>query len=302
MVEQLNSPKAKRRAGANLIEDLIEKIGEIEVKAIPLRERRDALNDKARELAEKRNYLNIQAKKLMDEAAQIQTRRDELNKQVHELKLKREMIKQQLQKKRGGTKTKISRRGHSTAVERSLSREIRNLEWKIQTSSLTLEEEKRVMKQIKTLESRLIPLQSSRINKATEAQDDEELKELRKKMNEYHNAMCSYAQESQHCHTRMNELIKQAKQTRAEANETHRLFVETKKNADEAHKEYIQHIMQIKQIEKQIRQFNENMKLDQIRKAVQSRENLGKLAEKKLKQKEKLTFDEFKVLVEKGAL
>lgn len=291
-------------AGTILIDEYLREIGELEKQAAPLREQRDQLNEESRKWIEKRNSFNVEIKRLRDEAFSYRDKRDALNKAVQELKTKRDQAKQELPEKRKLLDTFDERiqnlESKVTLNEGAAQKRFREIEWTIQTNSFSLAEEKRMIAEVKSLEIELVIYKEIGQQRKEASKLLSEIKRLQSMIDEYHSALSKLARESQECHERMLESLSKADPLTKEAGTAHQNFIEVKKKADDIHRTYSGLISRIREIELLIRQTDENVHREQIRKALESREKVSKQAQQKLQTGEKLTFEEFKLLIERG--
>ena len=135
-------------------------IKEIDLKLASLRDEYDSLHNSASESAEKRNKLNEKFRGLRDEIQQLKSERDQINDKVRELKERRndiaagvkEKILQisELNEKSRSVAKKRPRRSHE-----DLKEEVESIDWQIQTTSHTLEEDKELVGKVKELEDEL---------------------------------------------------------------------------------------------------------------------------------------------------
>ncbi len=291
-------------AGTSLIEEYLKEIGKLEKKAAPLRESRDQLNEESQKWVEKRNSHNSEIRRMREEAFSYKDRRDALNKAVQELKGKREQAKTELLTKREELDCANQRKrelGSKVSLKEGFARRrSREIEWHIQTNSLSLAEEKRNITEVKKLEIELAIHGEMRKLKKAASNHISEIKRLRSTIDKHHSELSELAKNSQECHEEMMSSLGQADQLSKEAEDAHQNFIKVKKEADDFHKSYSTLIAQIREIERQIREIDENVHREQIRKALESREKISQQAQQKLETGEKLTFDEFKILIERG--
>ena len=276
-------------------ESLRKKIAELYQQLAPLREEHDKLNSEAKEWAGKRNSLHKQIRKLRAEAHELKQKRDILNDRVQVLKTLRE----ETNKKRREKHAQILKLGEEirTLTEKKPSRsmdniqmEIEKLEWRIQTKPLTLKEEEMLIDQIRPLENQLLiykKLQKLK-NGLTELRTEE--KEFESKAETYHKEILELAEQSQELHKEMLEALNEAGALQSEADKVHQRFLEAKQKTRSLHQ-------RIEPIREELHQMAEENK---ARHELELRKGLEERALEKLKRGEKLTWEEFKILAEKG--
>jgi uncharacterized coiled-coil DUF342 family protein len=288
------------------VEELLKRLGELEGKAIPLRELRDNLNDDVRKSAEKRDKLNDQARELKGKALECRAKRDELNRQIQELKKNRDTNKtdfSELREKGDKIKEEIKNLQKSmTGKERRAKSLFKKLEWKQQTDPTNLVDETKIIRQLKGLEGQIKSLDQVNKLRAELIELNTQIRAEKIKRSDVYGQITSLAEESQKNHLSMLEALNELDGVKAEADATHRQFLESKEKSDEAHHNYINFLIEIKEIERQIKLSERNLKIDQVQKVLQTREVTAKEASEKLKKGDKLSFDEFKILVERGMI
>jgi len=292
-------------AGLRLIEDLLKKIDELEGESKPVREERDLLNIEAKKSAQRRDELNQQIRTLHMRALEFKAKRDELNRKVGELKAKRDELKKRLEEKtkgsyRADTKSSRSHSYFSSQAEKNLRRRIADLEWTIQTTPLSIKEERRIIGQVKDLEAQLETIRQQESVRKQQKTVDSEAETIRQRIRELHEELSRLARESQEYHEQMDKSLEEAQRLQTQADEQHRKYVESRQKADAAHQKLLGIITRMREVERNIKQYDETLRRDQLRRLLEAREETTKKANSKLKKGEKLSFEEFKLLVEKG--
>ena len=182
---------------------------------------------------ERRNQLNEEVKKVREEIAGLKAERDKINERVKLLKGERDAIRaqsdpitEQIEKARN----KISEFKKTLPREskRELQEEHDAIEWKISTTSLDLQEEKRLIENVKQLEILLSGY------KKIDAQN-KKIKELlsqRKSFDDQadvlHKGLTDLAAKSQEIHSKMIEKVNVMRVSRAQADSQHQLYIKTK--------------------------------------------------------------------------
>lgn len=278
-------------------------INELTQKLAPLGEQKGALDDEADRLAEKRNRLNEKMRNLRAEIQELRSERDHANEKVKELKQQRntttatirekiEEIKK-LRLERHDFSKKIPSRSH-----RALEEEVKNIDWKIQTSSLTLQEEKDLVGKVKALETQLdVHRKVEQLERKIDALHAE-VKNLQTERERCHEALTAYSQKSQEIHAKMLTKIEESKKTKIEADGAHKRFVEAREKTKPLREEIATISCKIRQLESQVREEHEKE-----RKQSESllRQTLENKAMEKLRKGEKLSWEEFQLVAEKGS-
>ena len=283
-------------------QEKLRKIEELNQKLAVLKEQRSNLFAEAKELAVKRDKLNDEFKRLRVEAQELKKAMDEINARVKELKQQRSQIKAEVAKKATELKSLQSEIKVLMAKkpQRSfgvLQKEVEAIEWKIQTTPLTLQEEKQLVEKVKQLEAQLNVHRRIEQLSRKKLELTTELKALEARAKDLHERMVSEAEKSQQIHKEMIKKLEEAKKLKTEADSLHKLFLQAKEQLRPVKEE-------IDKILEEIKRLKEEMAAEAEEEKRKSEENLlesvVKNALEKLKRGEKLTWEEFKILTEKG--
>jgi phosphoserine phosphatase len=178
----------------------------------------------------------------------------------------------------------------------NIESEIEKLEWKIQTTSLSVNEEKLLIDQVRVLETQLsFHKQMQELGNALFELQTEE-KALETRANLHHEKLSELAEQSQSFHEKITEILSKVDVLRVEADAKHQKYVEFKQQAQTVHQEQTGLLRQIKSLREELRQMEEKK---QAKRQRELRKDLMEKASEKLKQGEKLTWEEFKILAEK---
>jgi uncharacterized coiled-coil DUF342 family protein len=279
-----------------------QKIENLNQELMPLKEERNRLNLEAKKWADTRNSLNNEVKGLRTEAGSIREKRDALNEQVKQLKKLRNELGTKRKEKRdriSELREKLDELTETRSMRdlRAIEREIEDIDWKIQTNSLPVKEEAMLINRVRQLEAQLSALKKIRKLKKElhELQTDDrnfgaEAKTLHEKLSEL-------AEQSQKFHEQMLEKLDKAHTLQSEADDFHKKYVETKTQAQKLHQKCIELLQQIKSIE---RELKETADKKQAERQSELQKELEERALTKLKRGEKLMWEEFKILAEKG--
>jgi uncharacterized coiled-coil DUF342 family protein len=284
-------------------EALFREISALRESNVHLVEQREALNQKARELLEQRNRLNEEFKRLIGEVKTLKARRDELNRKVKELKASRNVARdaavaerERLEKLRNKS-VEISERINGNP--RRAAEEFNRLEWKMQTTTLTPKAEKEMIKRLKELEAQVLVAKKAESLRYKIVGTKATIGGKRLQAQSLHEQMTKVVEESEVIHKKLVEVAASASAVKAEADKAHAAFVEALKGADNTHKDYVMNLVKIRDLRQQIAQSGPMVKL---RKAQEVREKLEKSGAEKLGQGKRLSLEEFKALMEKGAI
>lgn len=279
-----------------------QKIDELTRKLTVLREQKLKVDAEAREFAEKRNRLNEAVKGLRAEILELRRTRDSINLEVKELKQQRDQIKEERIQKIGELKNlekeieKLEKKKPSKSLK-TLQKEIESIEWKIQTTSLNLQDEKQLVERVKQLEIQLsIHRKIEQLNQR-KLELEAELKALEARAKLCHEKISEKAGKSQEFHEKMLEKIEEAKKLKMEADNIHQLFLQAREKAKPLQAEIANILGEIRRLKEEILAEEEKARKEREESLL---ENIERQAKEKLKRGEKLTWEEFKAIAEKG--
>jgi uncharacterized coiled-coil DUF342 family protein len=293
-----------------------------------LNEQFDALEKQAQKteeeiqkLVEKRDRLNEQCRQLREEIRTIKAERDSINEKVHTLKAQRDEARTAIQpvveeiraarEKIAELKKKVPKRSQF-----DLQKEFDDIEWKIQTTSLDLKEERLLIENVKQLEMQLsaykkIDQQKKRIQELQQG-----LKAVDENGDKLHTELSALAQQSQELHQKMITKIEEAGKIKEEADTSHNnclLAREKARQLDEERRKLEYEERKIRTNERQLRAQERQVWETQRRVEEATRqqdeatrkterkelkEKLGIKAREKLQRGEKLSWDEFQLLAD----
>jgi uncharacterized coiled-coil DUF342 family protein len=239
---------------------------------------RDALNEKVKLFKEQRDLLRGRITPIMEKIKLIEEKIDELKKTV----------------------PRVS--------QRELQEEVDAIEWKIQTTTLDVTEEKRLIEEVKKLEIQLISYK--RIDKKHKKIKDllDQRKTMDAQADVFHMEVTDLAKKSQELHSRMIEKINGVKKDKVEADNLHQTFVKTKEQTALLYEQVSQLINQTRGLKATIKEYDQtkrrdeevNRKKEQAERAGKEqviKEKLGSEAKEKLQRGEKISWDEFQLLL-----
>jgi uncharacterized coiled-coil DUF342 family protein len=281
--------------------------------------------EETQRLSEKRDKLNEQFKQLRQEARTLKAERDSINEKVHTLKAERDAnratIKPVIEEIKAAREriTELKKKTPKRS-QRDLQREFNEIEWKIQTTSLDLKEEKLLIENVKQLEIQLgaykrIDQQTKKIHELQNG-----LKAVDEVGEKLHTGLSALAQQSQDLHQKMLAKIEEAKKIKEEADTTHNNYLLTRERAGQFDEERRKLEFEERKIratdrrqraeQRQIREDQQKAEeakrqQDQATRKTQKKElkeQLGTKAREKLQRGEKLSWDEFQLLADEDEL
>jgi uncharacterized coiled-coil DUF342 family protein len=277
-----------------------EKLEELVDKASALRQERERLRQESKKSAEKRDKLHKQIKDLGLEIGRDRERRNALNRKVKELKTQRDESRDQtrlIAEEIGKLNQKMAHfRSHRPKQHSQvLKQEKERIEWRIQTTSLSLEEEKPLVKRANQLESQLKILRRIGNLEAEVGQLICRRNVKERDAAQIHAQLSELAQQSQELHKRMMLNAERKEGLQAAADQHHQDSLDSRLAAQQVNEACARVGEQIGTLEKEIVEDQETkrkLRQEELRKKLRAK------ASEKLKQGEKLTFAEFKLLTE----
>lgn len=276
------------------------KLKELQKKISVLRDKKAALDTEARKWSRKRDVLNERVKNLSDEIKKIRNKRDNLNQKVQNFKDIRERSQdeinqkiQEIQKLNQKIEPLLQKRPRKSLS--NLKEEIQDKEWKIQTTSMSLEREKELVNQVQQLASKMHVHQKLKKLYRKKRGLQDELDTLKTQNNLIHNRLLETAKKSQEYHQEMLKKIDEIKGLSTESDEMHQKFVQSKQKLDLVRGEIAKVLGGIQKLRRKVREDEKERKR---KKEEALRKEIGDKAREKLSKGGKLTFGEFKVLVE----
>jgi uncharacterized coiled-coil DUF342 family protein len=260
-----------------------------------------------RKLMEKRDKLNEQFKQLRQETRELKAERDTINEKVHALKSQRDETRTTIhevideiktaREKIAELKKKTPKRSHS-----DLKKELDDIEWKIQTTSLDKEEEKALIENVKQLEIQLIGYKKIEQQLKKVADLEQGLRKLDETADKLHLELSALVQKSQETHQKMIARIEDAKKIKTEADSLHFAYIQTREKIKPLNEERRKLTEQKKQVYESRRQLKASQRQqdDASRKTAEQalKVKLEAEAREKLQRGEKLSWNEFQLLAE----
>jgi uncharacterized coiled-coil DUF342 family protein len=296
------------------IESHLLKISNIEAIARDIKQQREEFNRKVTAIANKRNLLNEQVKELIKTAKEEREKRDNCNKTISEIKEKKSLLLKEIEgfedqaknldQQLNGTeekKTQPNRRSEFSA--KRLRRDIQDLEWKIQTTSnISISEEREIVDQIDRLEQKFREVRETDVLARDLRTIIKRINVLKGKIRRLDNELRSHARESRFHHKTMIQAFKNADVLRKQADELHAQFLEAKEQANSIHTEYLGYIREINRIRQNINKNKQKFRAEQDAQRREKLEEKTEDAKKKFEEGRKLSFEEFRTLIDKGLI
>jgi uncharacterized coiled-coil DUF342 family protein len=277
--------------------DQNKKLSELEIKASDYNKKWNVLFEESKKCAEKRNLLNFECNEIKNEIINFKAQRYEYFQKICELKKNRVEILTKLKDKQqtiidfreeiGTLKFRVSQSGLD------LQQQINGLDWKIQTTRMERREEEKIIKKIFLLEKELEIHRKIDFLQQKVFNLHHEVDVLDVQAKNIHTKMSNYVNKRQKCYEKILNKKNIINKKKISSNQAHQRFLEFKEKAEENRLKYSEIIKKIKKIEEQSYKEQRNH-------LERTREEMGKTAKDKLRATKKLTFEEFKLLMEKG--
>lgn len=287
-----------------------------------LREEANNANVQIKNCVERRNELNEGVKKSREEINHLKAERDQINERVKVLKSQRNAIRAQsdpITEDINASRAKIAELKKTLPREsqRALQEEHDAIEWKISTTSLDLQEEKRLIENVKQLEILLrgykkIDAHNTKIKNflAQRKTFDEQADVLHKELTEL-------ASKSQEIHSKMIEKVNFMNISRAQADGQHQLFIKTKEETiPQIYEKIGQLVGQLNSVKAEMakeaktaaeiraseraitEKANQEQQQSNKEKEQAIKEKIGAEARNKLQKGEKVSWDEFQLMMD----
>ncbi|HML03177.1 MAG TPA: hypothetical protein VK487_07370 [Candidatus Bathyarchaeia archaeon] len=278
-----------------------EKIKELDRELVPLKEQRSKLESEAKLWMERRDHIRRQIEQLRAEIVSLKTHRDEINRKVKDLKVIRDQLisdrKEKLNRVIEFKQKVASVKQVPAKAILAVEKEIENLDWRIQTNSLTMPEEKLVVEQIAELEKRLASYEQTQAMWSEIKTLQQQLRNLRTEEKEFHSQIALLAEQGRQVHQMLIEEGVNIPKLKTEANENHQKYIENRKLVQKLDEQCELLFAQTRLLRSKSKSEEQKKK---VRREMELIQELEEKALRKMKRGEKLTWDEFKVLAEKG--
>jgi uncharacterized coiled-coil DUF342 family protein len=286
----------------------------MEALARDIKQKREGFNRKVTSIANKRNILNEQVKELIKTAKEEREKRDNCNETIKKIKEKKILLLKEVegfeeQAKRldrqlnGIQEKKDQPKRRSDLSARKIRHNIQELEWKIQTTSnLTIAEERDIVEKIARLEQKFREVHETDVVARDLKTILSRINVLKARFRGLENELRSQARESRFHHKTMIQAFKNADILRKQADDLHAQFLESKEQANSIHNEYLNYIREISHLRQEINKNKQKFRAAQDAQRREKIEEKTEDARKKFEEGRKLSFEEFRTLIDKGLI
>ena len=278
-----------------------EKIDAVEAQATSLLEILSSLDADVEKWASKRNSLNDHGKKLREEVRSFKTQRDMLHEKIQVLKTERDNLRLGFQEER--RKFHASQEHFMSLTDKTVrsadevQQQIEKLDWEIQTNPLTLDQEAQLIKQIRVLEQENAVHHNQSLIRAKLMSLRQIVAASERQLFEVNEQIRSLAEKSQEHHIQMLAKTEEFRAVKSEADHAHNRFLNCLKEAKAIRSTYTGCMQQLRDLTSQIHRLEEAKRKKVVAAEVEAQ---SKTATEKLKEKKKMSFEEFKALLDKG--
>jgi uncharacterized coiled-coil DUF342 family protein len=260
------------------------------------------------EWRDRRDELRAEAPQIHDEISEQRDARDELNVEVQhqkELRDKETNRARELQERLNELRGKRRDPEEYVSLE-DMQREFRELEWKQQTTSLTVDEEKGVIEEMERLSKAIAftPNDTPKPADLTEEMEKlwQEIQEARNKAQEHHEKMVALVEKAQLKHQNVIQLSQNLDPARTEAGEAHQMYVQCLQEADEMRNRLDELREQELTLKAQLDTIRKSRKETRREREKVAMERLAEQARTKQQTGQKLTLQELRALMEANGL
>lgn len=267
-----------------------------------IQEQIDSDYDKLNKLRDRRSELIEQLEKLRDSANSNKAARDEKNKIIAE----RKALRDQLHHEKFEISEKImelidkkkSLLASTEYHESDLLSQLKEISWRYQTTTMTIEEDRRAVQKISELEKRLVFFKKVREVDQEIDRNRAKFEDLKAKANAVHSEIVSFAEESMKYHEALMKSYEERDKLVAELEDVKKNMGSLKETIGKSKDELFATNAQFKAIQNMAMQQRAQVLADQAKLIINRRTELAEKATEKLKNKERMTFEEFAAMLE----
>jgi len=286
-----------------IINDMVNKKDELQIKANELKDKRNQLHLKSKKLSEDRDTTNTSIRKLRNEITDHKKNRDELNERVKHAKKQRNILNDShINIKKKIVELEKERLSSSGGNLNNLRKKLKTLENEQMTQPMSPKNEKKLIEAISEIHTK-IKSQEDALNRDPKLKKAiEEEKIIKIKAEKQHELVEKLATRAQEEHEGMIELIKQLDNYVKKVNEIQENIVMTKIEADKVHKDFITCVDEIHDLERKISSDQEMKRKAKKAIEVTSAQKEANEIFERFKRGEKLSTDDLMTLQKAGLI
>lgn len=285
----INPGMFKAMNNASQRDDILVKISELRSKTTLLKKQLCDLTHESNIWLENGDCLNLNRNNILKMVRAFKATRDKENQQFKRIKAEYVSLKSNIllkNKKITKLKNKLRDSQRTRYSKDDLEEKLTKLEWRVQTDLLSPKEEAVIITQIGNLERQLLVIKQLHSLKR-------ELVSLTSLRSNSCNTLRVCISTSRKYHRKMLDKIREADDLRIEADEAHKKYLDCKKKVDLVNNRYVEMTNQINRLIYKIKEIEERRREKIVQKNI---DELRKEAQRKIKEKKKLTFEEFRLL------
>lgn len=281
--------------------ELITKSKNLQAEISDLKNQINALNSKKEETFSKKSEVSTQIRSLIGTVKDSKSKRDEKTKFVREEKEKRQKLNEEIKGKfqkldEVAVKNDDSKPEKFTKSPVFIKKELKALEYKIETEGMSFDKEKKMMKVINQLRKQLVEAEKSRVAYSEVKNIKQELTPLKKDASEIHQKIQVEAEQSQKLHQEMIDASRKIDELKSQEKLLMAQFVEEKKAYSEVNEKLKLKLEELGKLRAELDKYK-------VEAADERKERVNKtLAEKrreveeKIRKGEKLTTEDLIIL------
>ncbi|MCE7740943.1 MAG: hypothetical protein GOP50_00670 [Candidatus Heimdallarchaeota archaeon] len=285
-----------------------EHLGEIRLRRKELIDKLRSCNSKRDELRSSRDKNNQLSRENFEGARDSKEKRDQINEEVQVRKQMRDILREDADKI-GKRIIELGSQLKNISVpkNRKVGDRIRRLERQLETTPfLTKEMEKQTLQQLEELSSEFEKLEQFKDLRSEFRDIQNKLRHMQTEIKTYHTSVTTLAQESQIHQEKMIAATKEAKKIKEEADASHAEVIALSSTISSIRKELDGLTQKVKKVSSEVGEQQQAYRKARKMEAKKVREQRldGKAEEILVRYKdgEKLTLDEFKILMERGLI
>ena len=208
------------------------------------------MRDKNREISQlrmERDSFNNKIRALNKEVKELQKKRDAFNKKVQESKADRDKLNAQTKKIRGSYKDLFDQNKQTNF--RDLERKVKNIHWQIQTAGMSFENEKKLRKQLESME---------KLYNAHKVFNDS-----KKTAETKHSSVLEFSTKSEEIHEELIKLYARIKEVRTQADAKHDEVVSALKAVEEMEETHADDVKRLQELKVRITETKAEKKTKQ---------------------------------------
>lgn len=284
--------------------ELIEKLRNLQKEVSDIKNEVTSFNLKKEETFSKKSEVSKQIRELIGKVKDSKVKRDEKTKFVKEEKEKRQKLNEEIKgkfQKLGEAKSKVDDKkptfnDNASKSPGFLRKEIKSLEYKIETEGMSFDKEKKMMKVINQLKKQLVEAEKNTQSYSDLKNLKHEINPLKKDATDIHQTIQKEAQASQMLHTEMIESSKKIDELKNEEKTLMEQFTLEKKSYSEANERLKAKLDELSKLKDELNKYKVDVAEDRKDRQNKSLAEKVREVEEKIKKGEKLTTEDLLIM------